>query len=113
AGEINQTAKTINTTVLGIGTTAADIGNSVDSIHASLSQVLPLTQSIRQGVVDINNRADVIIGFVNGIKSDTGNILTEVGRKGENGIHGHANSIDCSPLLTVTTSNCDRSAASR
>lgn len=111
AGEINQTAKTINSTVLGIGTTADDIGASVDSIHAGLSAVLPVTQSINQGVKDINGRADTIISLVQGIKSDTANILTEVGRKNQNAIHGHANSIDCSPLLTLTSSKCDRAAA--
>lgn len=110
AGEINETAKSINSTVLGIGTTADDIGATVNGIHGNLSAILPVTQVINQGVKDINARADVIIGLVNGIKSDTGNILAQVGRKNENGIHGHANSIDCSPAV-VASRHCDRTAA--
>lgn len=101
AGEINQTAGTINSTVLSINDTATGIGATVDSIHAGLSPVLPLVRSINQGVADINGRADVIIGEVRGIKSDTGNIIAVVGSEGEPSILGHADSIDCNSIVVL------------
>lgn len=89
AGQINQTAGSINST-------AGQIGSTVDSIHGHAGGILDTARSIEAGVAAINGRADTIIGLVRGIKADTGDILVAV----VEGVHPHANSIDCSPAVT-------------
>ncbi len=74
ASQILTTASSINQTVHSIGSAAGSINSSVNSIGASLNGVNADVTNIQQGVAAINNRADVIIGLVNGIKGDTGSI---------------------------------------
>lgn len=109
---ILQTAQSINGTVKPINANATSINATVDSINARLTAVLRTAQSIDcptgTGIQDVAGaraacgdrgltassiRLDEVLRLVSGIKSDTGNILTEVG--GPSHIHRHANSIDC------------------
>jgi uncharacterized protein YukE len=86
--DINGTAKTISGTVNKIDGNVAAIGGSVHGIGGSLSTVLDVVQQIRGdhaatgptgiGIAAINRRADAIIGLVQAIKGDTGNILVSV-----------------------------------
>ena len=91
------------------------------SINANATRILgeferiePLTRSIYTqgpsgGVFAINLRADRGISGLAGIKSDFDQIFAQVGAGSpaghvQNGIvtiHGHANSIDCAPLLNT------------
>jgi hypothetical protein len=84
---------------------------SVDSILGTFTTLEPETRSIDAGVAAINGRGDAGIELSSRLKSDFGPILTLVGRvpgdpglhstDGPGTIHGHANSIDCSPLINV------------
>jgi archaellum component FlaC len=86
--DINGTAKTISSTVNGISGNVTAIGGSVNGISGSLSAVLDVVKQIRGdhaatgpsgvGIAAINRRADAIIGLVQAIKGDTGNILVSV-----------------------------------
>ena len=99
--DINGTAKAIAGTVNGIDGNVAGIGAAVKGIGANLAAVLGVAQEIRGdhaatgivpgagGLAAINRRADVIIGVVQGIKADTGNILVTV-----KSIETHAASIN-------------------
>jgi len=100
AKAINGTAKSINATVKEIDGNVSSIAGSVNGIHGSLSAVLDVARQIRGdhgavqgfgsgGIAAINRRADAIIGIVNGIKADTGNVLASVGK-----IEKSAKSID-------------------
>lgn len=120
---ILSTAESINGTVLSINSTvgelepivfqindrAKSIGSSVNTINQSAGGIQSSVNNIQPGIVSINNKADQIIGLVQGIKGDTGFILNEVGMGNpptDARIRGHANSIDCSPALTVTSTHC-------
>ncbi len=118
---ILNTVESINSNVQSIGSSIGDVHSSVlsindtvDSIHSNLSSVLAEARSIdgrgltvgaqgTGGVEGINHRADMVIRLARGLKSDTGNVLRQVGRGNPTGhgvpgnatIHGHANSIDC------------------
>jgi methyl-accepting chemotaxis protein len=86
--DINGTAKTISSTVNGISGNVTAIGGSVNGISGTLSSVLDVVKQIRGdhaatgpsgiGIAAINRRADAIIGLVQAIKGDTGNILASV-----------------------------------
>ncbi|MDQ3974256.1 MAG: hypothetical protein M3276_07965 [Actinomycetota bacterium] len=111
AKEINGTAKTINGTVTSINGTATSINATVRSIHGNVGAILGTARSINDGVAAINRRVDVVIAAVTGIKGDTGNILAQVGpghdfAGGGASIHGHANSIDCSPVVRPLSQHC-------
>ncbi|MBW3576246.1 MAG: hypothetical protein KY462_00610 [Actinobacteria bacterium] len=123
AGEINGKVNQINASVNSIGASVRSVGASVNSIHGNVRAILATVNSIacgsngpnpgitdlnrirqvcgRNGVPGINNRVVEILGLVRGIKADTDAILLEVGpghiNQGLKTIHGHANSIDCSP----------------
>lgn len=102
AGEINSVVtRDISSNVLAIGASEAGIAGSVQPIHDTFSALLPVVQSINQGVADINGRVDVVLDNVHGIKSDTGNIRREVGTVGTASIAGHANSIDCNSIVVL------------
>ncbi len=131
--QIHQTVGGIGSDVFAIGRTANQIAARVGpvnatggtSINASVRRILAdLTRvdgevrSIDRGVAAINLRADRGIQGARGIKGDFEGILTNVGlgspaghtSGGKATIHGHANSIDCSPILNLVgrTQYCDR-----
>lgn len=119
ARSIDSTAENILATVGEIGenvdeisATASGIGGSVDGIHGDFSELLPLVRSIDDRVAGINRRVDDVIGLVSAIKGDTGDILAELGpghrSPADTGIHGHANSIDCSPLVAPQSRYCGK-----
>ena len=84
---------------------------TVDSILGTFRTLEPETRSIDEGVAAINRRADAGIQRVGLIQGDLAAVRTLVGRvpgdpalhntDGPGTIHGHANSIDCSPLLNI------------
>jgi hypothetical protein len=118
AGDIVTSAKSIDRTVSSILSNATSINGTVGSINSTLGSIQGVVRSIdggslgsRFGAAGINTRLADIRRSVGGIKSDTGSILAQVGLghggPGGNSIHGHANSIDCSPALTIVAgSNC-------
>ncbi len=111
AGTINQTAKTINTTVSSIHGTVLAINGNVTQIHRDITDVevrghptLATVRSIDRGVAAINLRADRALPLVHGIKSDTAQILAQVGfppNAHPNSIHFHARNIDCNLVVGV------------
>ena len=130
---IHGTVNGIGADVFSIGRTASSIlqrvgpENATDpnSINASVNRILSdLTRvntevgQIDRGVAAINRRADRGIQGARGIKGDFEGILTQVGlgsptghaAGGKGTIHGHANSIDCAPLINVLgpTQYCNR-----
>lgn len=108
ASSILSTAGEIDGTVNSISGTAGEINSTVGSIQSNLSNTNSHVSSISQGVTDINHRADTIIGHVRSIQSDTSGILHEVreAEPGNDGIRGHAHSIDCSPAVFATSTHC-------
>jgi len=89
ARAINTTAKEINATVKSIDRSVVSINGTVHGINTNLAEILATTQTIRgdhkapasgfgDGVAGINRRADAVIALVQGIKSDTANILADV-----------------------------------
>lgn len=103
AGSINRTANSINSVV-------GSIGSAVDSIDGNLSAVLATVRSIDAGVGAINGRADTVVSIVAAIRSDLADVLAQVGSghgaPSNSTIHGHANSIDCSPAVAPQSSAC-------
>lgn len=102
-------------------TDATSIQASVNRILGSLGNIDRDTKSIDPGVAAINLRASKGIVEVRGIDDDFDGILANVGfglagggpdhgTPGDAEIHGHANSIDCSPLVNIAgpTSYCNR-----
>ncbi len=120
--EINRSVDSIGVRVTSINATVGSIFGRVGpvgarngSIKASVGRILgtfrrlhPETKSIDSGVAAINRRARGAIAGVAALKSDFGPIAVLVGlgstdahnTEGPGNIHGHANSIDCSPLIT-------------
>jgi uncharacterized protein YoxC len=82
--DINGTAKTISSTVNGISGNVTGIGGSVNGISGALSSVLDVAKQIRGdhaatgptggGIAAINRRADAVIGLVQAIKGDPGQL---------------------------------------
>ncbi|MGI8946126.1 MAG: hypothetical protein ACR2GL_07815 [Thermoleophilaceae bacterium] len=113
---INRLAGTILATVgRADATDATSINASVGRILTSLRSIDRLTKRIDNGgptggAAAINRRADRAIDVVTAVNGDTEGILADVGfgttadgspDHGRGNIHGHANSIDCSPLLNI------------
>lgn len=126
-GQINQVAGEINTTVLAIGGTvdgifgnASSINSSVKSIGRSGDSINRLTKtinasarnilgdaggilsrvnSIDRAVATIVGQANTILDVAPKIGTDLNTVLGLVGSGHGGTIHGHANAIDCSPLL--------------
>jgi phage-related protein len=109
AGSVNSIHSRVSSVLASVGTGArGSISGDVNGIDARLSRVLSEAHSIRSGVIGINNRASTSIGAVGLIKGDFDAILSVVGTVlGTPTILGHANSIDCSPLL-VKTQDCNK-----
>lgn len=107
--EILTTAGSINDTVLDIGDNARSIGSTVDGIHSNLSAVLGEVRTIESGVTAINIKAATAISLVTGIRSDLDQVLALLqghGTPANANIHGHANSIDCSPAVAPQSRHC-------
>lgn len=115
AGEILDTAKSIDGTVSSILANAGSINGTVKGIRGNLGTLQPVVRSINDGVSDINGRADRVIRDVRNIKNDLANVLTQVGGGGAGGhtnaggktISGHANSIDCSVAI-LNSQGCEK-----
>lgn len=116
---INRTARSILAKVGGADDrTGGTIRASVGRILSDLTGVNREVQTIDRGVAAINRRGDRAIAGARGIKGDFEGILTQVGlgspaghaSGGKTTIHGHANSIDCAPLINVVgaTDYCNR-----
>jgi len=124
AGEINTTVLQIGGTVDSIFGNASDINKSVKSIGRSARQIdsrtktinasargilgstgsiLDRVNSIDRAAATIVSQATTILSVAGPIASDLDAILGLVGTGSAGGhggtIHGHANAIDCSPLL--------------
>lgn len=106
-GSINETVRNIRSSFVSLA--ASDGGTNVGRVS-----------SIERGVTGINRRADAANRAAPTIKSDFEGILDDVGfgitptgpdhgSGGDVGIHGHANSIDCSSLINIfgPTQYCD------
>ena len=103
--EILSTAQTINGTVTSIGGLVDSIQSTVNNIESSTRGIDSVVPQIRQGVITINNQADIVIDLARNIRADLDNVLANVGGPGAGGfgqgeltIAGHANSIDCAAL---------------
>jgi|GEM_PF-1304549 len=102
--DIQSTANSINGVVKSINSTALGIGATVNSIHGTATALAPVVNQIKDGIVAINNKADVALSSasVTGIAADLHSVLAQVGTaNGSNTILGHANTIDCNPALQV------------
>ena len=118
AGEILTSAKSIDGTVSSILGNATSIGGTVNGILGNLNTLAPVVRSINDGVATINGQADQAIALVRAIKIDLDNVLAEVGGGGPGGhtgpagktISGHANSINCSTAVALTSPSgaCER-----
>jgi len=127
-GNINETAGSINTTVLQIGSTvdgifssASSINTHVKSIGSSAGSINSSTKTINASARDILGSAGAILSRVNSIDRAVATIVGQantildvapkigtdlhtvrglVGTVNQGGtIRGHANSIDCKPIL--------------
>jgi methyl-accepting chemotaxis protein len=127
-GNINETAGSINTTVLQIGTTVDAIFSSASSINTSVNSIGSSVNSINRDTKTINNSARSILSSAGGILSrvnsidravativgqantildvaprigtDLHSVRGLVGNGNQAGtIRGHANAIDCKPIL--------------
>lgn len=78
AGGILGAAQTINTTAAsgGIGGTAATIDTTAVGINQTAAAILDVARRIDGDVVHINTSLDTTIPLAQGIKQDTGGILT-------------------------------------
>ena len=102
--EINQKVKNIGSLVRNVNTSANQINGSARSILGSLSTILTTANSIDTRVGMINDRVRSVIDETGPIKRDFNGIIANVGtQNGSNTVLGHANGIDCSPLLLGTT----------
>jgi methyl-accepting chemotaxis protein len=108
---INASATAINGTVHGIAGNVSSIQSSVHGIGGSVGTLKGVVDQIQQGIVDINHRADIIIGGAQQINADLGNVAFQVGGPGNlssggsKNVAGHAQSIDCT-VAHLTLQQC-------
>jgi methyl-accepting chemotaxis protein len=101
--DINANAETINGTVKAIAGNVGSISGSVRTIGGNAATLQGTVRGIRQDVVDINHRVDVIINLANAIHGDLTNVNSVVGNSGalsfsgSKTINGHARQI-CADL---------------
>ncbi len=115
ANDILTSARSIDGTVSSILSNATSINSTVRSIRGTADTLAPVVRSINDGAATINRQADQAIVLVRGVEIDLGNVLAHVGVDGTRGhtgvggksIHGHANTINCSPAFTPNE-NCER-----
>lgn len=113
---VDSIGSSVRTVFNAVGSTDAGGGTiqaSVNSILATFQALEPETRSIdgsgTEGVAGINLRADRAVEEVAGIERDLSQVDVLVGAGDPGGhstdgpgtIHGHANSIDCAPLLNL------------
>jgi len=110
----------INTRVRSIFGLTGSINASATSIRGTFTRLVPETRDIDSGVAGINARADAAIEEARRIKGDFEPIRRLVGpgaeapnrhsTEGLGTIHGHANSIDCAPVVNAlgNTEYCNR-----
>jgi len=79
ATTITQSAVTINSTAKTIGNSGGSINNSARGIEANTSGIIPIAESIRGGVVTINQNVMQTIGIAEAVRTDVRNILGEAG----------------------------------
>lgn len=106
---INARVGSIFNRVGPVGARDRSIKGSVGRILASFRGIEPETRMIDSGVAAINRRASRAVVGVRSLKSDFAPVLVRVGSgllgaaghstAGDGAIHGHANSIDCAPLI--------------
>jgi len=113
-GSINARATSIGARVGGINASVGSIDRSVRStrgtvglISANLRATLAIAPLIRVDVAGINQRAVPLTFIVAPIFQDLSGTLFQVGpghtdSTGHATLHGHANSIDCSPLIQTS-----------
>lgn len=124
AGQINTTVLQIGTTVDDIMSSASSISGSVGGIGSSVRSINASTRSINAaargilgsagGILDRVNAIDLAVAGINRRTVDIQNVARPIGSDlnstlrlvgtatpaGHGGtIHGHANGIDCSPVL--------------
>jgi len=103
AQSIGGSVGSINARVHTILRRARSINASADSILSRGGFILSRVQSIDTKVATANSQADAVDADTKVIAPNVAKILAAVGKQGTPGhgstIHGHANAIDCSPLL--------------
>jgi methyl-accepting chemotaxis protein len=74
---VNGTAGAINKTALAIDGTAGKINGTAKDINSQAAAILDVAKRINNDVAAINQSIDTTLGIVEGVKSDTGNILVQ------------------------------------
>ena len=64
-------------TAVAIDGTAGKVNGTAKDINAQAAAILDVAKRINNDVGTINQSIDTALGFVTGVKSDTGNILTQ------------------------------------
>jgi len=106
--EINQKVKSIGSLAVNVRMSANEINGSARSILGSLSTINSTAESIDRRVQMINERVRSVINETGPIRKDLAGVLANVGtQNGTNTVLGHANGIDCSPLL-LGTQGCNK-----
>ena len=75
ATTITASALTINSTAKTIGGSGSSINNSAAGISNNAGAIIPIAESIRGGVVTINQRVMDTIGIAEAVRTDVRNIL--------------------------------------
>jgi len=103
ASEINTSVKSIRRSGDSILSDVRSINGQVDLILGDASAILARVNSIDRAVATIVGQANTILDVAPAIGTDLNTTLRLVGSGDTGGhgstIHGHANAIDCSPLL--------------
>jgi hypothetical protein len=77
AKDINGTAGAIQASAISIDGTAGKINGTAKDINFQAAAILDVGKRINNDVSAINQSIDTALGFVSGVKGDTGNILTQ------------------------------------
>ena len=105
---INGAAGSVDESAQSILTSAREINDSSQSILSNSGSILSRVNSIDRGVALIVKQSTEIGDVAKTIDQDSTGIDANVGQEGRGGpfgssIVGHANSIDCSALLSIKT----------
>lgn len=109
ARSILSTAGEIDSSVNSIDASASEINSSVASIRERLSGTDAHVDSINAGLREASGKSVTALALVRSIQSDTDAILFQVLERepGDDGIRGHAHSIDC----RLAGDACERGAS--